>query len=195
MLGRLVALVIAQAVFGIEVVPLAHHLVAIDLGDDGGGRDGVAALVPLNERLLGKGKVEGNGVDQHEIGGGIELLDGGLHGEARSLVDVDAVDSGGIDGGDGPGDGAFANALGEHFAAIRIDLLAVVEPANGSVGRKNDRACHDCAEQRAAADFVGAGDERETARAQFPFEISLALPARAFDCDSVVRRGPSSRPA
>jgi hypothetical protein len=35
--------------------------------------------------------------------------DGGQHGQARGLVDVDAVDGGGVDLGDGDGEGGGAN--------------------------------------------------------------------------------------
>ena len=57
-----------QAVLGKDLVPHAHAGVAIDLGDDGGGRDGVAARVALDQGTLGQGKVDRNGIDQQEIG-------------------------------------------------------------------------------------------------------------------------------
>ncbi len=116
--GRLVAFVTAEAVLRVNVVPFAHGAVAKDLGDDGGGGDGVAALVTLDDGELGEGHVEGEGVDEEVIGDGAELFDRQFHGQAGGVVDVDAVYSFGVNGGDGPGEGAFADTVGEDFAAF-----------------------------------------------------------------------------
>ena len=138
MLRRLVTLVIHQPVIRVERVPLAHHLVPVNLGDDGSGGDGMTALISLNDRLLGQREVQRNSVHQHEIGRGNELLDGGLHGQTGRLIDIDPVDGRGIHGGYRPGHGPLANPRSQHLTAFRIDLFAVVETADGNIGREND---------------------------------------------------------
>src|ERR1022692_2659912 len=53
MFGREIALMAGQAVLREDLIPDAHALVAPDLGDDGGGGDGVALRVALDQGTLG----------------------------------------------------------------------------------------------------------------------------------------------
>src|SRR5581483_2933421 len=63
MLGRSVPLVIGKAVARFDLVQLAQQLIAMDLGDDRGGRDNRAARVAFDERLLGAGeRLDAHGV-------------------------------------------------------------------------------------------------------------------------------------
>ncbi len=80
MFGRGIAFVRGEAVLGEDGVPGAHAGVAVDLGDDGGGGDGVAAGVAFDEGALGDGEIDGDSVDEDEIGRGGEAEDGGAHG-------------------------------------------------------------------------------------------------------------------
>ena len=75
---------------------------------------------------------------------------------------------------DGPGHGALADAHGQHFAALRLEQLAVVQAAHGTVGRKDHGRGHHGAEQRAAARFIHARYGAETARAQLALERRFA---------------------
>jgi len=93
----------------------------------------------------------------------VEFGDGSAHGEAGGLEDVDAVDFVGIGCGYGVADGSLADALGEDFAALWVDLLAVVEASDGASGVENDRGGVDGAEEGASADFVYSGDVLEAA--------------------------------
>src|SRR5271157_1282749 len=88
-LSGAVALVRGQAVGREDGVPGAHARVAIDLGDDGCGGDGVAAGVAFDEGALRQREIDGDGIHQQKIGRGGELADGLPHGQAGSLVDVD----------------------------------------------------------------------------------------------------------
>ncbi len=163
-----------QAVLGKDGIPFTHAGVPLDLRQDGRGGDGVAEGVAVDNGLLGDADVERERVNQEEVRSGSELFDGQLHGEARSLVDIDAVDDSGVDGGDRPGGGALANAFGEHGAAGGIELLAVVQSANGAVRRQDDGGGEDGAEQRAAAHFIDAGDRAEPTRAHLAFDGAVA---------------------
>ncbi len=93
---------------------------------------------------------------------------------AGRLINVDGIDHGGVNGGDGESDGALADALGEDFAALGFELLAIVETADGAIGGKDDGGGDDGAEEGAAADLIDPGNGVETARAQFPLQRSLA---------------------
>jgi hypothetical protein len=103
-----------------------------------------------------------------------------LHGEPRSFIDINAIDHAGVDRRDRPGDGPFADPAGENLAVVRIDFLAVVESPDRRIGRKDNGRRDDGAKQRAAANFIGAGNETVTSRSQSVFRTALALPAGAF---------------
>ncbi len=98
-----------------------------------------------------------------------EAGDGGEHGDARGLVDVDAVDGLGVDLGDGDGEGDAADAAVELFALFAGELFGVFEAGAGEgVGAfgQDDGGGDDGAEERAAADLVDAGDGAEAAIAE-----------------------------
>src|SRR5665213_1153599 len=103
-------------------------------------------------------------------------MNGHLHGETRSFVDINAVDCRGIDGGNGPCNSALANAIGQNLPPLRFNLFAVVQTADGRIRRQNDGSGDDGSEERAAPNLIGARYETETARAQFPLESSLTFP-------------------
>ena len=164
-LGCGVTLVGGEAVLGMEVVEVAHEGVAVDFGDDGGGGDGEREGVAVEQAGLGAGmgelgEIEAHGVDEEVVGGDGELLDGEEHGEARGLVDVDAVDGLGVDFGDGDGESDAANLAVEELALLAGELLGVFEAEageGGGAGGEDDGGGDDGAEESAATDFVDAG--------------------------------------
>src|ERR1035441_6500938 len=131
MLWRAVALVRGQAVAGVLRVQFAHQAVAVDLGDDGGGSDGERERVAVKEARLGAGVVEPHGVDEQMIRHDRERLDRGEHGDARGLVDVDAVDGLGVDLGDRDSDGDLADAAVELLAVLAGELLGILQAGAG----------------------------------------------------------------
>ena len=139
----------------------------MDFGDDRGGGDGERERVAVVEAGLGAGvgelgEVEEHGVDEEVVGGDGEALDGVEHGEARGLVDVDAVDGFGIDFCDGDGEGHFADLAVEVLALLAGELLGVLEAVAGEVCRfdgEDDGRGYDGAEEASATDFVDASDE------------------------------------
>ncbi len=173
-LGGGIALVGGEAVLGVEQVELAHEGIAVDFGDDGGGRDGEREGVAVIEAGLGAGmgelvEVEEHGVDEEVVGLGGEALDGAEHSEAGGLVDVDAVDGLGIDFGDGDAEGDFADLAVEKLALLAGELLGVFEAEageRGCAGGEDDRGGHDRTEERSAADLVNSGNEGEAVVAE-----------------------------
>ena len=127
----------------------------VDLfGDDGGGGDGERERVAVEEAGLGARVVEAHGVNQQVVGRESEALDGGEHGDARGLVDVDAVDGLGVHLGDGDGEGAAADMAVEPLALLAVELLGVREAGAGEgadAGWEDDCGGDDGAEERAAA--------------------------------------------
>src|SRR5579863_5478668 len=172
--GREVALVAGEAVLWEDAVPFGEAGVAFDFRENGGGGDGAAADVAADEGELGRGKVECEGVDEEIVAGRVQLFHGKLHGEAGGLVNIDAVDFEGVDGGDSPGDGTLANERGEGFAALGSELFAVAEAADGAARGENDGGGVDGTEQRTAADFIDAGDGTIAERGGLTFEESTA---------------------
>ena len=113
--------------------------------------------------------VELHGVDEEVVGRDGEGADGGEHGEARGLDDVDAVDGGGVDLGDGDGERGGADEAVERFALEMGELFGVAEAGAGECGevfRQDDGGGDDWAEETSAAHLVDARDEAEAAKAQ-----------------------------
>jgi len=159
--GSGVALVRGEAVLRVLEVEFAAEGVAVDFGDDGGGGDGEAECVAVDELGLGAGRVDDHGVDEEVVGCDAELLDGGEHGHAGGLIDIDAVDGGGVDFCDGVGDGDAADFDVEFFAVFAGELFGVGEAhaaEEGGVLRQDDCGGDYGAEEGATTDFVDAGD-------------------------------------
>jgi len=115
------------------------------------------------------GEIELHGVDEEVVGRDGEGADGGEHGEARGLIDVDAVDGGSVDLGDGDGQRGRADEAVERFALEVGELLGVFEAGAGEIVYalgQDDGGGDDRAEETSAADLVDAGDRAEAAEAQ-----------------------------
>ena len=135
---------------------------------------------PWSKGCWGEGKIECDRVDQDEIGRRVELLHCSLHSQTGRLVDVDGIDGGIVDGCDSPGDGAIPDLLSQNFAALGIQLFAVIQATNGGIRRENHGAGNNGAEQGTATHFVRAGDETIAARAEFILMRAEALPVPVF---------------
>jgi len=166
-LGRGVAFVRGETVLGMEEVELAHEAVAMDFRDDGRGGNGEGERVAVVEAGLRAGVRELREVEQHRVneqvvGRGGEALDGLEHSETGGLVDVDAVDSLGVDFGDGDAEGDFADLAVECFALLAGELFRVLEAhagEGGEPGGEDDGSGDDGAEESSSADLVYTGDE------------------------------------
>ena len=158
--GRAIAFMLGETVAGEIGVEAVEAIVAMGFGEDGGGRNGNAARVAFDERLLFDEDVELHGVDQKIVRNDGELLKSGGHGLAAGLIDIPGVDARGIDFGDGPGERVFANAKGEFGAAVSREFFGIVQTDDAALGIENDGGGNDRTEERAAAGFVNASDAR-----------------------------------
>lgn len=113
----------------------------------------------MDEGSLRCGQVDGNRVDQQEIGLRNQLLDSSFHGETSRLEDIDVIDFVDVGGGDSPSHGALANALGEDVTPVSGQNLAIAESTNRFFGRQDDCRREDRAEEGAASGFVDSGNE------------------------------------
>jgi hypothetical protein len=158
MVRSAISLVRCQAVHGKDRVPGGDHAVAFNLREDGGGGDRGRERVAVNDRLLREFGIEPDGIDQKIAGRRRQLLDGMEHGKARSLIDIDLIDAGGIHGGHGPGDAMLANSEREFLAAFGGNQFGITQATN-AIGRIEDHGSgDDRAEQRSAANFVDSGN-------------------------------------
>src|ERR1700730_18722094 len=88
----------------------------------------------MNDRLLGEFTIKSDCVDQKIACRRRQLLDRMQHCEARSLVDIDLVDAGGIHGGNGPSDAMLANQESEFFTALGGEQFRIAQATN-AIGR------------------------------------------------------------
>ena len=175
MFGGGVALVLRQAVLRVNGMPFFHSSVPMSFGEDASGGDGDAPGVAVDEGLLFDEDVELHGIEEQIVGGNAELIEGGGHGLAAGLVDVPGVNALGVDFGDGPGEGVFADARGEFGATIRSEFFGVVQAYNTALGIENYGGGSDGAEEGAAAGFVEAGDAHPAQLAGGAFESGATL--------------------
>lgn len=92
-LGCTVPLVAGKAIAGKAAVTLLHQPITVDLGDDGGCCNGENQRVAMGQAVLGKRHVgQPQVVDQQEVGGRVEAIQGPAHGEPRGSHDAYSVD-------------------------------------------------------------------------------------------------------
>ena len=164
-LGGGVALVVSEAVVGVEGVVHGHDVVAVDFGDDGRGGDGDGEGVAVGDAVVRDVDFrQGEGVDEGVLGDGREGGEGFGHGEAAGRGDAKGVDALRRDDAEADGEGLGAYLLGELFTLGGEQHLAVAnvgEPGEARARRQDDGGSDDGAGEGAASDFVDAGDESE----------------------------------
>ena len=94
----------------------------------------MAESIPVNQGTLRDDEFEWDGICQKEIRRGREPLHRKLHRQPRGVIDVDAIDNGRIYRRNRPGNCALADAFGQNFPPLGLELLAVVQAANGAAG-------------------------------------------------------------
>jgi len=159
-LGSGIALVLGEAVTGIDSVQFFEARVAMGFGENGSGGDGDAAGVAFDERFLLDENVELHRVNQQIIGNDGELLKRGGHRLPTGLIDVPCINARRIDLGYGPSEGVIADANGEFGAAIGDEFFGIVQADDAALGVKNNGGRDHRAEESAATGFVNTGDAR-----------------------------------
>src|SRR5580692_933818 len=142
MMRGAVSLVRRQAVDGENWIPFAHHPIAFDLGQNrrSGNRGGKS--VAVDDGSLRQLAIEAHRVNQQMVRAGLQTYYRFPHGDSRSLINIDLVDAGSIDGGDSPGDGMLADAFGENFAPFCDQKLGIAQTSNSIPGIEDDRSRH-----------------------------------------------------
>jgi hypothetical protein len=84
------------------------------------------------------------------------------------------IDHCGVYGSNGPSHGAFADALGKHFAPLGFQHFTVIEPADPAIRRQNDSCGEHGPEEGAPAYLIHAGYRLETPGPQFLFQCRFA---------------------
>jgi len=174
MLRGSVAFMILQTVVGVKRGEIGHGAIAGDFGDDGGGGDGGATSVAVdNGDFLTAEPGLLVAVNEAEVGLLRKPLDGAAHGEQAGAEDIVGVDF--VHGGDADGPVDFGVAAEEvtDFLAVLLDQhLGVVEVAMFQAVGKNGRRRVDRARPATATDFIDAGDDGKsrTVGAQFTLE-------------------------
>jgi hypothetical protein len=77
----------------------------------------------------------------------VEAKDGFPHGQAGSLVDVDLIDAGGVNGSNRPGHGMLANSFRENFTPLGRQQLRIAQTAYAIFRIKNYGGSHNRAKE------------------------------------------------
>lgn len=116
-----------------------------------------------------------HGIGKYELGGRRECTESADHSDARGLIDIQAIHLFGGDEDYLKGDGLAANLPGQIFTNLRTKLLGIVEAGYRLGGIQDDRRSGKWTDHCAAAGFIAAGDEGESATVGVPFKPPRAL--------------------
>src|ERR1051325_7520061 len=161
---RRVSPIVREVVDGVDGMIRLHQQIAVDLRHHGSRCNGDASAITLDERdLRHLHALQRDRIEKKDVGTDGEVLDRLLHGQLRSLEDVDAVDGDGLDDADGHGAGPVEDVAADGQAVLEVDdELRIVDAKEGWLGVENDPRGHDRAGQTAAADLVRSGDGAKT---------------------------------
>jgi hypothetical protein len=131
MLGGRITLVSVKSIGGIFGMQLHHQLVAMDLGEYRGRRDGRAAPVATDDGLDGAGKTRERrcpvAVDLDPVRSPTQPGKSPGHGQHGRVQDVQRIDFGVRGNADGPVQGTAVNALHQRLALRRAQLLGIAD--------------------------------------------------------------------
>ena len=101
-----IALVFFKGVLGVAFGHFNHIMISGDLGQDGRGGNGRAFPVSLHHRFVGgRDAVGAVAVDQRQVRGNGQAVNGPLHGQHPGVQNIEGVDLLRLRPGDGPGHG------------------------------------------------------------------------------------------
>src|SRR5438552_6600264 len=129
MLRSGVAFVLGKAIPRIYLIKLSHEPVAGDLRQDTGGGNGIAFAIALDQGGVGVWKpFDSQAIDEGVLRLRVQLVQRLVHGAPGRLPDVDLIDHGDIDAGDGVADFSVArDSRVELLPLLFGKLLGVVE--------------------------------------------------------------------
>ena len=100
----------------------------------------------MNDRLLGKFAVQAQCVYQQVVRARIKMGHCFTHRKTRSLINIDLIYTGSIDGRNSPGDSVLANAFCQNCASFRRQQFGISQTADAIRGIKDDSRSHDRSE-------------------------------------------------
>ena len=151
-----VAFVAIPAIVRVEFMLRFHVFVAVGFGEDRGGGDSLVFGVAFNDAEVWNIVLadEAVAVDEQELGSGVELRDGEVHGMYGGAEDVDTVNLVVVDGSDSPCNGIVFNIMAESQTLFGSELLGVVEERVAVVVRQDDGGGIDRAGKTTASSLV-----------------------------------------
>jgi hypothetical protein len=163
MLGRGVALVLAEAVLRIELVEADHHRVAPHLGENRRSADADAARIAVDDRFEAAVQRQAHerrtaiAIDLHVRRPHAQAEQRAPHRQVGRLQDIERVDFLDVGPRDRPGQGAAADLDRKLLALLGLDDLGVADAADAPPRVEDHRSRDDRSGQRAAPRFVDAG--------------------------------------
>lgn len=166
-----VALVLAETIFGKLGAEVTHDSVAGDFRDHTRCRNRQAIAIAVDDGGLRKWKRKNwETVDQHVFGREAERPQRDPHRFMRRAQDVDSIDLKMVDNPHGPRDSGVGNELVINLvAALRRELLGIVQLWVPEFFGQNNRGCDYWPGQGAATCFINAGNSNDSGGAQFLF--------------------------
>ena len=148
-----------KIVLGINPVILGHQSIPSDLRHNRRSRDGETESIPLDDGT-GRNRTTGkrDRVDQETIRRRRKPGDRPVHGETRSLQDVEPINLLLARQSDPDAGGPFYDHSIQSLPYGFGELFGVVATNETATGRQHNGRCYDRSGQRTAACFVEAGD-------------------------------------
>ena len=98
-------------------------------------------------------------IDQNEIRGRVESIDGSAHGEQCRLQDIDGIDDLPLDHAESDGQCFSPDGLVELLACADAEPLGIINPIDDPGWRKDDGGGHYRSGQATATGLVNTGNE------------------------------------
>jgi len=161
-----IAGIVVPTIVRILLVEFLHVVVAVGLGEDGGGCDGEVFAIAFHDGGMGQGMtllgtvrvfivgVESVAVDDEGFGTNGKGIDGSVHGCDAGTEDVHLVDFGCSHNAQCPGYGIALDFLAECIALVGCELLGVVQTWVLVVFGQDDGGCIDATSKTTSPCFV-----------------------------------------
>jgi len=153
-----------EPVLGEDGIPLAHHAIALHLGENGCGSDRRRDRIAMDDGSLRQLAVQTHRIHQQVVGRRRKLHHGLAHGDAGCLIDVDLVNPRRIHGGNCPGNRVFADSLCQHFPALGQEQFGIAQSPHAICRIENHRARDHRTKERTAPNFVHPGNHDRAGR-------------------------------
>ncbi len=172
MLGRRITGVAVPAITRMLLRQIHHEAIACHFCHNGGGGDGKATGIALDDAFGAALQGQGDFVAVDQVVMGQQGGGGALHGQKRGVQDVQLVNL--LDAGMGDGDGrGLQDQVGQGLAPGGGEFLAVAQAGGDAGGIQDHGGGGDRAAQGAAANFVNARHAGQATGMGGGFELKI----------------------